>query len=106
VPDADAAVILAGIRERAAAAADLPLAEFARLIDRDARTVAGWIAASALDVPPLIRAVEAALAHHVEAVIEDARPRFRYCKTCSGHPKWPCPEVRDITAALKEGAGA
>ena len=49
----------------------------------------------------LLAAVEAALAHHVEAVIEDVPvPRFRYCKTCSGHPAWPCPEVEAITAAL------
>ena len=51
--------------------------------------------------PGFVAAVEAALAHHVEAVIEDMPvPRFRYCKTCSGHPAWPCPEVGAITAAL------
>ena len=55
---------------------------------------------SANDVPPLLGAVERALAHHVEAVVEDMPDPFRYCKTCSGHPAWPCPEVRDITAAL------
>jgi hypothetical protein len=49
----------------------------------------------------LVGAIEAARAHHVEAVIEDMpEPRFRYCKTCSGHPEWPCPEVAAITAAL------
>lgn len=56
---------------------------------------------SAADVPALLKAVEAALKRHVEAVIEDMpEPRFRYCSTCSGHPAWPCPEVADITAAL------
>ena len=52
-------------------------------------------------MPRLVAALEAALAHHVEAVIEDMPvPRFRYCSTCSGHPAWPCPEVGAITAAL------
>ena len=56
---------------------------------------------SALDVPSLVAALEAALGFHVEAVIEDTpEPRFRYCKTCSGHPAWPCPEVAAITRAL------
>jgi hypothetical protein len=35
-----------------------------------------------------------ALSRHVEAVIEDMPNPFHYCKTCSGHPAWPCPEVR------------
>src|ERR1700689_1938744 len=50
--------------------------------------------------PGFVAAIETALAHHVEAVIENMPDPFRYCKTCSGHPAWPCPEVRDITAAL------
>jgi|ERR1700691_1593906 len=45
-------------------------------------------------------AAKAALAHHAEAAIEDMPDPFRYCKTCSGRPAWPCPEVRAITAAL------
>ena len=55
------------------------------------------------DVPRLLAAVDAALGHHVPAVIEDGAPPvypFRYCKTCSGHPAWPCPEVAAITTAL------
>ena len=52
-------------------------------------------------VVSLVAALEAALGFHVEAVIEDMpEPWFRYCKTCSGHPAWPCPEVAAITAAL------
>jgi hypothetical protein len=50
----------------------------------------------------LVAAVEAVLALHVHAVIEDMPDPFHYCKTCSGHPAWPCPEVRAITAALTE----
>ena len=58
-------------------------------------------------VPSLVAALEAVLKRHVEAVIEDMpAPPFRYCKTCSGHPAWPCPEVRAIAAALtREEAG-
>lgn len=53
------------------------------------------------DMPRAIAALKAALGFHVEAVIEDMpEPRFRYCKTCSGHPAWPCPEVTAITKAL------
>ena len=49
----------------------------------------------------LLAAVDAALSRHVEAVIEDMKPEpFHYCKTCSGHPAWPCPEVAAITTAL------
>jgi hypothetical protein len=29
-----------------------------------------------------------------------AVPPFSYCGQCAGHPKWPCPEVADILAAL------
>ena len=63
-PDTDPAAILAGIKERAKAAADFPLAEFAKLIDHDTKTVGGWISASALDVPPLVAALEAVLKLH------------------------------------------
>jgi hypothetical protein len=48
----------------------------------------------------LVAALEAVLALHVQAVIEDMPDPFHYCKTCSGHPAWPCPEVRAITSAL------
>jgi hypothetical protein len=62
---------------------------------------APFIVTARTAMPRLLAAVEAALAHHVEAVIEDMPvPRFRYCKTCSGHPKWPCPEVAAITGEL------
>jgi hypothetical protein len=50
-------------------------------------------------------AAKAALSRHVEAVIEDMPDLFHYCKTCSGHPAWPCPEVAAITTALG-GTGA
>jgi hypothetical protein len=53
--------------------------------------------------PGFVAAVDAALSRHVEAVIEDMPDPFRYCKTCSGHPAWPCPEVAAITTALAEG---
>lgn len=60
---------------------------------------------SADDVPLLLAAIEAALKHHAEAVVEDMpEPHFRYCRTCSGHPAWPCPEVADITSALLAAA--
>lgn len=61
---------------------------------------AAFVVSARTDVPRLLAAVEAALGHHVPAVIEDARPPFRYCDTCSGHPAWPCPEVKAIAAAL------
>ena len=84
MPD-DATAILSAIRGRAA---------------ERAKTAPGFGAPSA-DFSRLLAAVEAVLKHHVEAVIEDMpAPPFRYCKTCSGHPKWPCPEVRAIRAAL------
>ena len=52
-------------------------------------------------VPSLVAALEDVLSRHVEAVIEDMpAPLFHYCKTCDGHPVWPCPEVRAITTAL------
>ena len=96
----DLAATLAGIRERAGVFVKLgpprPVAS----------AVANAAYASAADVPPLLAALEAVLERHVEAVIEDMPGPFHYCKTCSGHPKWPCPEVRDISAALAgEGAG-
>jgi hypothetical protein len=99
-----AAVILDEIRERAKGAADLNVDLLAQFVGPDTRSIGGWIAASALDVPPLLAAVEAALGHHAEAVIKDMPEPFHYCKTCSGHPKWPCPEVRAIRAALTRGA--
>lgn len=60
----DPTAYLAGIKDRAKAAADFPLAEFAGLINHDTKTVGGWIAASALDVPALVAAVEAVLKLH------------------------------------------
>lgn len=61
-------------------------------------------AALARHAAALLAATEAALGFHVEAVTEDMpEPRFRYCKTCSGHPAWPCPEVAAITRALNGG---
>jgi hypothetical protein len=51
-------------------------------------------------MPRLVAAVEAVLAHHIEAVIYGTPAPFHYCKTCSSHPAWPCPEVRDVRAAL------
>jgi hypothetical protein len=56
------AATLAGIRERAEAAADFPLAEIAEWKGPD--SIGGWIAASALDVPRLLKAVDAALKLH------------------------------------------
>ena len=47
----------------------------------------------------LLAAVEAAIGSHVEGAINMGNP-FRYCSTCSGHPKWPCPEVAAITREL------
>jgi hypothetical protein len=85
---------------------DEPAAILAGIKERYAKTGGGYSSnpgdyiRSAEDVPYLLAAVKAALAHHVEAVIDVARPRFHYCQTCSGHPAWPCPEVRDIRAAL------
>ena len=103
MPD-DPADLLSPIRERAKAAAELNVDLFAKFISADTKSIAAWIAVSALDVPPLLAAVEAALKSHVEAVLyEWPEPPFRYCKTCSGHPAWPCPEVAAITAALAEG---
>jgi hypothetical protein len=62
---------------------------------------AGLIVTARTATPRLVAAVEAVLKRHVEAVIKDMpAPPFRYCKTCAGHPKWPCPEVQAITAAL------
>jgi hypothetical protein len=52
------------------------------------------------DVTHLLTAVDEVLKLHVAAVIEDARPPFRYCSRCSGHPAWPCPEVQAISRAL------
>lgn len=58
----------------------------------------------AIHSPRLLAALRAAIGFHVEAVIEDMpEPRFRYCKTCSGHPAWPCPEVAAILHRLREG---
>jgi len=57
------------------------------------------------DAPRLLAAIDAALSHHTEAVIEDCRPPFRYCSRCSGHPKWPCPEVQAITRELTREGG-
>ena len=51
----------------------------------------------------LVAAVEDVLKLHVQAAhhFEDpSMPPFRYCRTCSGHPKWPCPEVEAISAGL------
>jgi hypothetical protein len=86
-PD-DLSATLAGIKDRGYRNGATG-AECARLSD-----------AAAEDVPRLVAALETALAHHVEAVIFGTPEPFRYCKTCSGHPAWPCPEVADITAAL------
>lgn len=93
MPDTDpvAAAFLAEIRER-----DGQVWYY-----RDRLGASGAIEAAKDDVPRLLKAVEAALTFHVEAVIEDMpEPRFRYCKTCSGHPAWPCPEVAAIIAEL------
>jgi hypothetical protein len=57
----EASAALAGIRERAKAAAELNVDVIAELISPGTRSIAGWIAASALDVPPLVKAIEAAL---------------------------------------------
>jgi len=52
-------------------------------------------------VPRLAAAVEAALKHHVPRTKYHAEgDSFRFCSTCPGHPPWPCPEVRDVTAEL------
>jgi hypothetical protein len=86
----DVATTLAGIKERNE--------QYITTLALTEHTAAGLPCG---DVRLLLAALEAALTHHVEAVIEDMPvPRFRYCKTCTGHPKWPCPEVRAITAAL------
>ena len=107
MPDADPlAPVLTAIRDDIAARDEL-----SGSTDWDVPDDAGRFNAAqdkvAARAPSLLAAVEAALAHHSEAVIEDARPPFHYCWTCSGHPRWPCPEVRDITAALtgKESGG-
>ena len=76
-----------------------------------AREVRNWddavfISAASVAMPRLVAAVEAAIGFHVEAVAAHVRPTFRYCKTCSGHPPWPCPEVRAITRELGAHPGA
>jgi hypothetical protein len=85
-------------------------AELAAIRERGYRKVAGAQCArlsdaAAGDMPRLVAAVEAAAGRHVRAVI-DARPPFPYCKTCSGRPAWPCPEVAAISAALLGQDGA
>jgi hypothetical protein len=60
VPD-DLAALLAGIKKRHEAAAELNLDLIAELKGPDTRTVGGWIAASALDVPLLLAAIDAVL---------------------------------------------
>ena len=50
-----------------------------------------------------LAAVDAALSFHVPENMKFDNPRvppFRYCKRCPGHPKWPCPPVTAIRAAL------
>ena len=89
MPDSDPSSLLSGIREHW------------RVIVEKRGTAAGFlmIGAAKNDVPRLLAAIEAALSRHVEAVIEDMPGPFHYCKTCSGHPAWPCPEVAAITTA-------
>jgi hypothetical protein len=55
------------------------------------------------DAPRLLAAVEAVLALHVKATtyLDDGITQFDYCRTCPGHPAWPCPEVRAIARALE-----
>jgi hypothetical protein len=87
MPDTDrAATALAGIRERADK----------RLLG--GASDAGIIGAieSAADVPRLLAAIEAALKRHQPHV-----RRQNWPPVCSyDNRRWPCPEVRDITAAL------
>jgi len=99
-PDpADPAAILARIKERAKAAADFPLAEFAKLIDHDTKTVGGWISASALDVPPLVDALEAVLKLH-RPVDDGAGAQCKGCATHVTFTRWPCATYRAITREL------
>ena len=59
------------------------------------------------DAPVLLAAVEAALKRHrpVEYALRGGVGPGRYCAVCAGPPKWPCPEVQAITAALTGGNG-
>jgi hypothetical protein len=111
VPDTDPAAILARWREAEKAAMDHdgPTVVLEHIRDGAEAEIVHpddecGISAGGFCTPHaalrLVAAVETTLAHHAEAVIEDMPDPFRYCKTCSGHPAWPCPEVRDITAAL------
>lgn len=88
------------IRERQKAAAEFPLAEFAAFHGPDTKTIGGWIAASALDVPRLVAALDAVLAEHRQHVTSN----FPAPGICS-HERlpWPCPTVRAITRALLGG---
>jgi hypothetical protein len=70
-------------------------------IARDVRTEAdGQLIVTARTALPLaIGALEAALAHHPQMITADGT----VCARCSRRwppTVWPCPEVRDITAAL------
>ena len=62
--DTDPAAILAAVKERASAAARYPLAKIAAIGDADAFVIGGRVAASALDVPLLLGALEAVLKDH------------------------------------------
>jgi hypothetical protein len=65
MPDSDPSAILAGIKERAEAAADFPLAEYAgfRGPGPGWKPIVGQISASAADVPLLLGAIDAALGY-------------------------------------------
>lgn len=86
---------LAPVRERSAAFLDPAPMDLYR---------AGCAIKSAEDVPRLLAAVEVAASFHVPEVIDGAEP-FTCCRRCFGRPKWPCPEVTAVLAALKGESG-
>lgn len=85
-------------------------AELAAIHDRSERPVPGVTAlpisnpavqafmASAADVPPLLAAVEAALALHGREPSGDPAVTNHWCQDCSF--AWPCRTYRAISAAL------
>jgi hypothetical protein len=92
-PDPAPSAALARIKKRAEAAAELNVDLFAKFIGPDTMTIGGWIAASAMDVPLLVAALEAVLALHVP--IPDGQD---WCREC-GH-SFPCWTLQAITSAL------
>ena len=94
-PDSLAAT-LDEIKERAKAAAELNVDLIAQFVGPDTKSIAGWIAASALDVPTLLAALDAVLKLHEP---DPADPSW--CGDCTF--AWPCSTYRAITAELTKG---